>query len=116
MPVATTGRGWGIGSHNRLAIPAIEIVAFSSRKFGDTRVDAKLMKTQREEYSSRARQNGAIPGGLCRELAWLLMTRQLSGPWLGTVSGAHLSLHLLVPGLLPGPCQLLVSSRELLAQ
>lgn len=44
------------------------------------------------------------------------MTRQLSGPWLGTLSGAHLSLCLLALGLLSGPFQFPVSSRELLVQ
>lgn len=73
------------------------------------------MKTQRGEYISRGRQKGAILGTL-PGLAWLYMTRQLSGLWLETGSGAHLSLHLLVLGFLPGPFQLPVSSRELLAQ
>lgn len=65
--------------------------------------------------TSWARQKGAILGAL-PGLAWPYTSRQLSGPWLGTVNGTHLSLCLLALGLLPGPLQLPVSSRELLAQ
>lgn len=75
------------------------------------------MKTQREEGNQLPGpdRKEAIPGAL-PGLAWLSTIRQLSGPWLESVSGAHLSLDLLVLGLLPGPFQLSVSSRELLAQ
>lgn len=115
MPVASTGRGQGIESHNHLATSAFEMVVSPRRKLGDQE-NVRLRKTQRGGYTSRSRQNGGTLGALLG-LAWPYRTRQSFDPCLGTVvSGAHLSLCLLVLGLLAGPFQLSVSPRELLAQ
>lgn len=114
-PEASAGRGQGVESHNHLAISAFESMVSPSRKLGG-QGNVRLRKTQRGEYTSRSRQNGGTLGAL-PGLAWPYRTTQLSDPCLGTVvSGAHLSLHLLVLGLLAGPFQLSVSTRELLAQ